>query len=276
MKKVYKFIIIVLLIFIFLLIILLPFIINVLYKKEAFWDFLAIAQGKEYSGYKPSDILNYYGVVMTFIITTGLAVLSIIQTKRVNEKTQELDKLKIEWLKMELKLAESKYVGNTKGNLVEENDGNKHGKNSIQVPKFEITISGYGGYYANVSLKIKNVSSVFVSSLTGIEFKLHNKNGEIIKYTNGKPIPNVTVMEFEKHNLNCGETTKIITNTPNLRVEDNIWNTSQPKVLQDSAEMIFKFSCEDEYFNKFFYKASVEIPDTKISHNTIWKCERIG
>ena len=242
---------------------------------EAFWDFFAIGQGKEYSGYEPSDVLNYYGVVITFIITTGLALLSIIQTKRVNEKAQELDQLKMEWLQKDLKLAESKYEGNTKGDTVDDY-GNESEKNIIRAPKFEINILGYGGYYANVLLQIKNVSSLFVSSLTGIEFKLINKNGEIIKYTDGKPVPKVTVIEFEKHNLNSGEKTIIKTNTPNLRVEGNIWNTSQPKILQENAEMKFRFSCEDEFFNKFYYEASVEIPDTKVSCDTIWKCDRIG
>ena len=112
--------------------------------------------------------------------------------------------------------------------------------------------------------------------MTGVEFKLSNKNGEIIKYTDGKPIPKVTVMQFEKHNLKCAEETIIKTNTPNLRVEDNIWNVSQPKILQDNAKMIFRFSCEDEYSNKYYYEASAEIPDTKSNYGEIWDCTRIG
>lgn len=67
-----------------------------------------------------------------------------------------------------------------------------------------------------------------------------------------------------------------VTNTPNMRVEGTIWNKNQNQVLPKNVSMEISFSCKDEFYNKYYYKASTIIPDTKGFYDCIWNCERVG
>ena len=46
------------------------------------------------------------------------------------------------------------------------------------VPRFEIKIDGYSGYYCNISLRIKNVSEMMVSAFRNISFQVYKSSDE--------------------------------------------------------------------------------------------------
>lgn len=253
-------ILIIILVAFFLFVLFLPFIINRIYCNEPPLDFFDIGFPDSHSGYTPADILTYYGAAMSLIVTSVLTFIIIIQTKKVNLKNDEVNELK-------LRLAQKQFeMAKNMNNTIEE-------KNII-IPKFEIKINGYSGNYANLRLKFKNVTSIFISCLSGISFKIVDKDDEVLKYMDGTIIPQAKKFSFAKRSLRSGEETIVEIDTPNMRKEGIDWNRNQSQVLPKNVSMKFTFSCENELGQVFYFSAETQIPDTKIFDGALWICKR--
>ena len=128
-----------------IVIILLPFIVEKIYYLEPPCDFFLL-------GYDATDILAYYGSVLSLVGATILGVLTLIQNKKAQEKSDEVNRLQLELQRKSMAMAEAQY--------------SKEQNHNQLIPKFEISLSGYGGNYTNLSLSIKNVASIIISCLT--------------------------------------------------------------------------------------------------------------
>ena len=138
--KKYKKISIGIVVFLFLFfIILMPLILNTIYYLDAPCAFFSV-------GYDISNILDYYGSIMTFIGTIILGSITVYQNYLSQKKTEEVNKLTLELQKKSMALAEQNY--------------NKEKLDEVKksTPKFELKIGGCNGYYMNLSSTLKNVS----------------------------------------------------------------------------------------------------------------------
>jgi hypothetical protein len=157
MKKTYKIIIYVAIaVLIIGLLGILPFIINWIYSQKAPSDFFVTL-------FDASDFLVYYASALSFLGTLILGVLTLVQNKRAQEKTNEINQLQLELQKKSMVLAEERYE--------------KEEDSSI-IPKFAISVSSYSGHYLNPRIKIQNVSGLIVSNLTFISGCVKTADGE--------------------------------------------------------------------------------------------------
>ncbi len=268
-KKCKKFILTVIVIVVFAGVLLLPFILNALYQIDSSISFFDIGSDGSHGGYTPGELLEYYGVVISAVVTAILAVLTIIQTRRANEKSDEVDRLKLEIMNKELSLAKKQYDC-----LLKTNDDNERKKNPI--PGFEIKINGYSGSYAKITLTIQNTSSLIVSALTGISLDILNNKGEIMKYEDGSEMPKAKRFSFDKRNLDKLGITRIQIDTPNMIKESNVFDYNKKIIFPRNVTMVFNFSCEDEMSNKYYYEARLTIPNTEKMCEEAWDCKRVG
>ena len=102
------------------------------------------------------------------ISTAVLSIIAIYQTKKAQEKSDEVNKLTLELQKKSMALAEKQYKE-------EENR-----KNDKPQPKFQISTTGMGGSYSGIFLVVTNVSKVIVSSLSTISFVAQDESGKQI------------------------------------------------------------------------------------------------
>ena len=140
-----------------------PFVLNGLYNVLPRTDILTL-NGR----FEPSSILSYYGSVLGMISTAVLSIIAIYQTKKAQEKSDEVNKLTLELQKKSMALAEKQYKE-------EENR-----KNDKPQPKFQISTTGMGGSYSGIFLVVTNVSKVIVSSLSTISFVAQDESGKQI------------------------------------------------------------------------------------------------
>ena len=132
-----------------IIVVFLPFIVEKLYYTKAPLKFFEVS-------YEAKDFLSYYGSVLSFAGATILGILTLLQNKKAQEKSDEVNRLQLELQKKSMAMAEAQY------------SQSKASANTI--PKFEISLHTYNGSYANLSLSIKNVSSVFASNISFISF----------------------------------------------------------------------------------------------------------
>lgn len=136
-----------------LALILMPFIIDMIYNCPPPIDFFDVELSK-------SDILDYYAQLLSLLATIVLGVIAVIQTHRSQKKSDEINALQLSIAQRELAVVEKQYeteMENAKA----------------LVPRFEIKIDGYSGYYCNISLRIKNVSEMMVSAFRNISFQVY-------------------------------------------------------------------------------------------------------
>ncbi len=252
--------------------ILLPFILNALYLMNPPSGFFDVGFANAHSGYEPGELLEYYGVVLSFVTTAILTIVVIIQTKRANEKAEEVNALMLKLQEQQLQIAKEQFEREKRNTVDKQNNADRQNN----APKFEISITGYNGNYANLRLKIKNVSSIIASALKGIKFEITDNDGEVSKYTDGTIIPRAKRYIFKKKSLISGESTGIEIDTPDMRKEGNVWNTSKNQVLPKDVSMKFSFSCEDESGKTHYYEATRTIPDTKEFCDEPWDCKKVG
>jgi len=243
MKKTYKIIIYVA---IAVLIIgalgILPFIINWIYSQKAPLDFFVTL-------FDASDFLVYYASALSFLGTLILGVLTLFQNKRAQEKTDEINQLKLELQKKSMVLAEERYE--------KEND------NAI-IPKLEISISGYSGNYMNPRIKVRNVSPLIISNLTFISGCVKTADGEILR--------NVTNSKFNSRSLPSNGETILDLQMLNLAIRQG----DRKYAYYQNVDFILEFSLEDEKYRKHYFRAVLHIPTTKDFVNDLWKVEKVG
>ncbi len=215
-----------------------PFLIDKLYNIKPPHDFFLI-------GFSQSDILLFSGSALTFIGSSILGVLTLYQNKKAQEKTDEINKLQLELQQKNLKMAEEQYQ--------------KIKTDNQPCPKFEVTLDGYNGNYANLSLLLKNVCSITVSNITPIFVTIKDKNTDF-------SISNATKLTTDQKSLSSSEKTVIKTNTVNIPVSKNYSN----------LEINFKFSCEDEKGNVHYYQAVSTIPNPETFSKEQFIVSKIG
>lgn len=225
-----------------IIVLFLPFIVEDLYYSKAPFKFFEVS-------YEAKDILAYYGSVLSFAGATILGILTLLQNKKAQEKSDEVNRLQIELQKKSMAMAEAQY------------SQNKASANTV--PKFEISLRGYSGNYAKLELRLKNVSSIFVSNISFISFLIQDKDGN--------EMVNVKQLVAKHHSLSSAQETVIKTNTPNMTTGSG-WEVS----FLYNIKFVLSFSCEDEMGNTHYYRASVVIPSTKDYCNDSWQVECVG
>lgn len=132
------------------------------------------------------------------------------------------------------------------------------------VPRFEIKIDGYSGYYCNISLRIKNVSEMMVSAFRNISFQVYKSSDEVLSITRWK-------LKFQS--IASSESQRVEIYTPDMR--DNVGQQGNVS-FGENVKFVWKFSCEDCQGNKHFYVASIIIPNTCEYNKDFWKVKKIG
>lgn len=177
-----------------------------------------------------------------------LGILTLYQNKRAQDKTDEINKLQLEMQKRSMELAERQYKQETE----------------VLIPKFNISILGYSGYYLNPRIKIKNVSSILVSDLTFISSFVKDDQENVIR--------KVTEHKIKSRSLPSNEETIIDLKMLNLsnRTGDREYQ------FYKNVDFVLEFSCEDEKYNKHYFRAILKIPNTKDFVGDNWKVEKVG
>lgn len=225
-----------------LIVIFLPFVVEKIYYMKAPCSFFEVK-------YDAKDILSYYGSVLSFVGATILGILTLRQNKKAQEKSDEVNRLQLELQKKSMAMAEAHYSNNS---------------NASQVyPKFEVSLHGYNGNYANLSLSLKNVSSMIVSHISPISFIVQQKSGE--------EIANGGQLEIKPRSLSPVEEAVVGTNTPNLVITDGKGTGFYLNIL-----LILSFSCEDEKGNTHYLRATANVPSTENYYRDLWSVKKIG
>lgn len=240
---------IIILLFLFFIIIM-PLILNMIYYWDAPCDFFNVA-------YDISSILNYYGAVLTFVGTVSLGIITVYQNYVSQKKTDEINKLTLELQKKSMAMAEQNYE---KEKLYETN------KNT---PKFELRNTGCSGRYMNLHAVLKNVSDIIVSGIKSVSFEVFDISNAIVTISS-----NVKSNVFS---LSPGQEAKIEFNNNQLNSKNFIEINGQrvPDSLR-KITIIWSFQCEDSYGNIHYYKAKLNIENSKDFIEDIWKVEKVG
>ena len=228
-------------VFVIVALVFLPLIIDHIYYLEAPADFFV-------TDLNVADFVVYYASALSFLGTLILGMLTLYQNKRAQDKTDEINKLQLELQKRSMDLAEKQYDQ----------------EQSVTIPKFDVSILSYSGHYLNPRIKIRNVSSMFISNLTFISSYVKNFQGETIR--------KVTDFKLKSRSLQANEETVIEFKMLNLsnRVSDREF------AFYENVEFVFEFSCEDEKYSKHYFRAVLEIPNTKEFVKDSWKVEKVG
>lgn len=221
--------------------VLLPAVINYIYYSDAPCDFFVVDLNVD-------DLVAYYASALSFLGTLILGMLTLHQNKRAQEKTDEINKLQLEMQKKSMELAEKQYVQETEA----------------IVPKFEISITSYSGHYLNPRIILKNVSSTLISELTFISSYVRDSQGNVVQ--------KVTNHKIKHRSLSSnGETT---IDFEMLNLSKRIANREFQ--FYENVEFVFEFSCEDEKYNKHYFRATLNIPSTKDFIGDHWKVRKVG
>lgn len=239
MKKIWIGIMVI--IFVSIALLLLPFVINHIYYKPAPCDFFL-------TDLKVDDFVSYYAGALSFLGTLILGMLTLYQNKRAQEKTDDINKLQLDMQKKSMELAEKQYEQGTE----------------TVFPKFEVSLLSYSGHYLNPRIKIRNVSSMFISELTFISSFVRDLQGGIVR--------KVTDYKIKNRSLSSSSETIIDLKMTNLakRITDREYQ------FYENVEFVFEFSCEDEKYNKHYYRAVLYIPNTKDFVGDLWRIQKVG
>ena len=199
--------------------------------------------------YDVKDLLTYYGSTLSFIGATILGVLTLHQNSIAQKKSDEVNRLQLELQKKSMAMAEAQY--------------SKAQVDSRAIPKFEISLRGYNGNYAWLSLSIKNVTSSIVSCLTPISV--------IATDGTGCEIACAKTMAIDQRSLSSGQNTFVKTDFPELikRIDGKV-------SYLNNISLTFSFSCEDEKGSTHYYRAVANIASTQHFHKELWDVKKVG
>lgn len=245
--------------------ILLPFVVEAVYKCNPPFKFFNVS-------YTVSDLLQYYGAALSVLATIILSGITIYQTKRANEKSEEVNRISLELQRKSMEMAERQY---------KEAHEKEEKARDAETPKFEFKITGMSGSYSNMKFSIKNVSQFPASNITSISFEITDEEGHGLKDNYGRPLPQVRIQNPKNRNLMEGEETVLKLPTPILAYGKGNSKTGYDSkidtvVFFGDVHMSYKFSCENQYGDVKYYEASCVIPNTMQFYSELWKCERIG
>ena len=241
-----KVVIIVICVITIALTLLLPFLIDILYYINPPFEFFKVS-------YENKDILSYYGGALSFIGSVLLGVITIIQNKKAQDKSDEVNRLKLELQLKSMAMAEEQYK---KTQIIEE-----------IAPKFEIKMSVYHGTYANIKLEMKNVTSTIVSSISPLSFKALDENSS--------EIARAKDIKVKKPSLSSAQSTQIETSFPELIIRSE---EKYPKNIRyySNITLMFEFSCEDEKGKTHYYRSELNVPTTQNFTKDVWKTTKVG
>lgn len=248
-----------------LFLLLLPFIVQTVYKCAPPNEFFNV-------NYTEADLLSYYGTALSVFATIILSVITIYQTKRANEKSDEVNRISLELQRKTMEMAERQYK--------EEQKKEKQAKDA-ETPKFEFRMTSMSGSYSNMQFSLRNVSRFPASNITSISFLITDKEGQQFKDNYNKPLPQVRVQNPKSRTLMEGEETSLKLPTPILAYGKGSTKTAYGSdidkvVFYIDVNMSYKFSCENQYGEMRYYEASCVIPNTMQFYGELWKCERVG
>ncbi|MBQ8620079.1 MAG: hypothetical protein IJ418_21590 [Clostridia bacterium] len=202
-----------------------------------------------WGSYELDSILSYYGGVLTFVGTLIVSIIALIQTAHDQEKADEINRLQLEIARRNLQIAEKSFEANDSKEIIP--------------PKFEISAISMSGVLYDFKIEIKNVTSMIISDLTVIDCEIQNKDGIVrIKPTKLK-----------------NRLSSLATGTASVcEMHFGSWLGHNKNGIIHETDLMFnlKFSCEDEYFNKFYYLATHPISSTNCFPSGNWKIVRIG
>lgn len=190
--------------------------------------------------FNASDFLVYYASALSFLGTLVLGVLTLVQNKKAQDRAEEINRLELDLQKRSMVMAEKQYKRD----------------DTVIIPKFQIQFCGMSGYYGNPTITIKNVTSMIVSNLVPITFSVYTKENE--------EIYSVRELRINLKSLSGGQEARIESKMKSL--------TSDYRDLT----MLFEFSCEDERYNKHYYRARIKIPDVNKLVGSPWEVEKVG
>jgi hypothetical protein len=240
---------VIILLFLFFIIIM-PLILNKIYYLDAPYDFFNV-------GYDISDILDYYGAILTFIGTISLGIITVYQNYISQKKTDEVNKLTLELQKKSMAMAEQNYE---RAKLYE---------NKKNAPKFELRNAGCNGRYMNLNAVLKNVSDNIVSVIKSVSFEVFSESNVIVTTSNE--------VKSKVFSLSPGQETGIEFHNIELKSQDKISLYGQQ--VFDSLKkitMVWSFQCEDSSGNIHYYKATLYIEDSNNFVGDVWKVEKVG
>ena len=229
-----------------IMVVMLPFIIKCIYVQNVKSDFWNV-------DYNIGDILLYYGGVFTFAGTSILGIMTYFQNEKLQDKSEEVNRLQMELQKRSMLLAEKQY--------------NQNIQDSNMFPKFEIKLSSYSGNYGDISISVRNVTTMIVSGLRAIEFRAECNEAIILS---------TKEILFEKNSLEPGKDT--IVKMKNKEIIKGVSNQGWIRSVEyyDDVKLIFEFSCEDEKCVTHYYRASVVVSSTKEFVKGTWVVKKIG
>ena len=229
-----------------IMVVMLPFIINCIYVQNVKSDFWNV-------DYNIGDILLYYGGVFTFAGTSILGIMTYFQNEKLQDKSEEVNRLQMELQKRSMLLAEKQY--------------NQNIQDSNMFPKFEIKLYSYSGNYGDISISVRNVTTMIVSGLRVIEFRAECNDAIILS---------TKEIWFEKNSLEPGKDT--IVKMKNKEIIKEVSNQGWIRSVEyyDDVKLIFEFSCEDEKCVTHYYRASVVVSSTKEFVKDTWVVKKIG
>lgn len=219
-----------------LIILFLPFIVEKFYYMKAPCKLFE-------TNYEVKDILGYYGSVLSFAGATILGILTLLQNKKAQEKSDEVNRLQLELQKKSMAMAEAQYAQNDTTTKV--------------VPKFEMSFIPSSGSNLNLLLKLKNASSFIVSNIIPISF--------VVMLDDGTELSNTGPLTISQHTLPSLQTTVIQTHSPDLSA-----------FKQHSAKLSLAFSCEDERCTTYYYRASIQLPSAGQPPSDLWTIKQVG
>lgn len=246
--KVYSAMIILFLFLFFIIII--PLILNQIYYSETPFDLFVV-------GYDVSNILEYYGAVLTFIGTVSLGIITVYQNHISQEKTDEVNRLTLELQRKSMLLAEQNYKSNK---LQEEN------KN---IPKFELRNTHSNGRYLNLGSILKNVSNIIVSGIKTISFEVLDVSGDVVSTSNK--------VKTKQYSLSPGSETQV--EFHNSEIKSTTTKSVGGQQVYESLKnfnIVWRFQCEDINSNMHYYKAKLHVEDSEKFTGEIWKVKKVG
>lgn len=143
--------IVITLVFLFFIIIM-PLLINKVYYLDAPCEFMKV-------GYDVSDLLGYYGSILTFIGTVSLGVITVYQ----NHLSQEINRLTLELQKKSMEMEERNYESQRQDEAIK------------TIPRFELKNVGSNGRYMNLNAELKNISNNTAAGLKSLSFKVFDE-----------------------------------------------------------------------------------------------------
>lgn len=233
-----------------IIIVIMPLFLNWIFYLKAPCSFFEV-------GYDISNVLDYYGAILTFLGTLSLGVVTIYQNYIAQKKTDKVNELTLELQKKSMAMAEHLYNKEQSSKLNE------------KLPKFELRNRVMNGHYMNLVAELKNVSSDIISGIKSISFKVYVDSSNII-ITSDK-------VKCHEVSLLSGQATNIDFNNAELGQRKLKLSGQQEYKSLKNFTIEWEFQCEDIYSNTHYYRAKLhDIGDSNEFTDELWVVKKVG